>query len=149
MSRLFEPIALRRLDLPNRIMVSPMCQYSAIDGSATPWHYAHLGSLALSGAGFMSVEATAVNAQGRITPGCLGLYSDANEAALAPIVAMIRHSSPVKVAIQLAHADRKGSSNVSSLGGKQIGIDAGGWKAVAPSALSHGEGEALPHALSG
>jgi len=77
---LFQPLALGPLTLPNRIVIAPMCQYSAHDGSATDWHLIHLGHLALSGAGLLILEATAVEAQGRITPGCLGLYSDANEA---------------------------------------------------------------------
>src|SRR5512134_2974135 len=111
MPRLFEPITLRGLTLPNRIMVSPMCQYSAVDGRATDWHLAHLGSLALSGAGLLCVEATAVVPEGRITPGCLGLWDDGCEAALAQVARMIRNVSPIKLAIQLAHAGRKASSN--------------------------------------
>jgi 2,4-dienoyl-CoA reductase-like NADH-dependent reductase (Old Yellow Enzyme family) len=90
MSTLFSPIALRGVTLANRIVVSPMCQYSAVDGAATPWHMMHLGSLALSGAGMLCIEATAVEANGRITPGDLGLYDDATESALKPIMAAIR-----------------------------------------------------------
>jgi NADPH2 dehydrogenase len=148
-SRLFESISMRELTLPNRIMVSPMCQYSAVDGNAGAWHYAHLGSLVLSGAGLVCLEATAVTRDGRITPGCLGLWSDANEAALVPVVAMMRAAAPgVKLAIQLAHAGRKGSSHAPWHGGGLIAPDAGGWIPVAPSALSHAEGEAPPRALS-
>ena len=95
MSRLFSPYTLRSLELPNRIVISPMCQYSAHDGSASDWHWAHLGSLALSGAGLLCIEATAVTAVGRITPGDLGLYSDANEAALAGVLRMIRAVAPI------------------------------------------------------
>ena len=148
-SRLFEPLSLRALTLSNRIMVSPMCQYSAVDGNAGAWHYAHLGSLALSGAGLVCLEATAVTPEGRITPGCLGLWSDANEAALAPVVAMMRAAVPgVKIAIQLGHAGRKGSSHAPWHGGKLIAAGGGGWTPVAPSSLAHADGEAPPRALS-
>ena len=110
MSTLFSPITLRDLKLQNRIMVAPMCQYSSQDGDANDWHFTHINSLALSGAGVFCIEATAVEASGRITPGCLGLYSDANEAALKPILASVRKHSKAAVAMQLAHAGRKGSS---------------------------------------
>src|SRR5437899_9186656 len=110
MSALFSPIKLRGLALPNRIMVAPMCQYSAVNGAATDWHFTHINTLALSGAAMFCIEATHVEAIGRITPGCLGLYSDANEAALKPIIASARKHSSAKIAIQLAHAGRKASS---------------------------------------
>ena len=100
MSALFSPITLRGLTLPNRIMVAPMCQYSADDGKANDWHFTHINSLALSGAAIFCIEATAVEAIGRITPGCLGLYSDANEAALKPILASVRKRSKAAVMIQ-------------------------------------------------
>jgi len=148
-SQLFTSLRLRTLSLANRIMVSPMCQYSAIDGSATAWHRAHLGSLALSGAGLVCIEATAVSPEARITPGCLGLWSDANEAALEPIVAMMRAVAPAtKFAIQLAHAGRKGSSEPPWRGGGLIPATRGGWLAEAPSALAHAEGEPPPRALT-
>src|SRR5690554_5409404 len=101
MPHLFDPINLGRLSLNNRIVISPMCQYSAVDGNATEWHMAHLSSLSLGGAGLLCLEATAVSAEGRITPGCLGLWNDDNEAALADVLRVLRASSPVKVAIQL------------------------------------------------
>ena len=88
MSALFSPIKLRGLKLPNRIMVAPMCQYSAVDGEANDWHFTHINTLALSGAAMFCIEATHVEAIGRITPGCLGLYNDATEAALKPILAV-------------------------------------------------------------
>src|SRR5215469_12036010 len=110
MSTLFSPITLRGLTLSNRIMVSPMCQYSAEDGSATDWHFTHINSLALSGAAMFCIEATHVEATGRITHGCLGLYSDANEAALKSILASVRKHSRTAIAMQLAHAGRKASS---------------------------------------
>src|SRR5919108_4372772 len=97
MSALFSPIQLRGLKLPNRIMVAPMCQYSAVDGEANDWHFTHINSLALSGAGAFCIEATAVEPTGRITPGCLGLYNDATEAALRPILASVRKRSKAAV----------------------------------------------------
>src|SRR5215203_1360307 len=120
MSSLFSPIQLRDLKLPNRIMVAPMCQYSAVDGSATDWHFTHINSLALSGAAMFCIEATGVEAIGRITPGCLGLWNDATEAALRPILASVRKRSKAKVMIQLAHAGRKASSHTPWDGGQLI-----------------------------
>src|SRR4051794_26238765 len=147
MSALFSPITLRGLTLPNRIMVAPMCQYSAVGGEANDWHFTHINSLALSGAAMFCVEATAVEAVGRITPGCLGLWNDATEAALKPILASMRKHAKAAVAMQLAHAGRKASSHVPWDGGQQIPVSEGGWQAVAPSALPHKEGEAPPLAL--
>jgi 2,4-dienoyl-CoA reductase-like NADH-dependent reductase (Old Yellow Enzyme family) len=148
MSALFSPIQLRGLNLANRIMVSPMCQYSAFEGSATDWHFTHINSLSLSGASMFCIEATHVEAIGRITPGCLGLYSDENEAALKPILESVRKHSKAAVAMQLAHAGRKGSSHRPWEGGQQIAPDArDGWQTVAPSAIAHKEGEVPPTAL--
>ena len=148
MSPLFEPFRIGTLESSNRIVIAPMCQYSAVDGSANDWHLIHLGHLALSGAGLLTVEATAVEAVGRITAGDLGLNSDANEAALARVLGAVRSQSTIKVAIQLAHAGRKASSHTPWEGGAQVPIaDARGWQAVAPSALPHRAGEAAPAAL--
>jgi NADPH2 dehydrogenase len=147
MSALFSPITLRDLELANRIMVAPMCQYSAVDGEANDWHFTHINSLALSGAAMFCIEATAVEAIGRITPGCLGLYNDATEAALKPILASVRRHSKAAVAMQLAHAGRKGSSHTPWDGGQQIPVAQGGWQTEAPSAVPHREGEAPPLAL--
>src|SRR4030088_1807440 len=147
MSALFSPIKLRGLTLPNRIMVAPMCQYSAENGEANDWHFTHVNSLALSGAAMFCIEATAVEAIGRITSGCLGLYNDATEAALKPILASVRKHSKTAVAMQLAHAGRKASSHVPWDGGQQIPISEGGWQAEGPSAVPHKEGEAAPLAL--
>jgi NADPH2 dehydrogenase len=147
MSTLFSPIELRGLKLSNRIMVSPMCQYSAENGSATDWHFTHINSLALSGAAMFCIEATHVEDIGRITSGCLGLYSDANEAALKPILASVRKHSRAAVAMQLAHAGRKASSARPWDGGQLIPPDKGGWQAQGPSAVPHKEGEAAPLAL--
>jgi 2,4-dienoyl-CoA reductase-like NADH-dependent reductase (Old Yellow Enzyme family) len=146
-SALFTPIRFRGLALSNRIMVSPMCQYSAVDGSATDWHLVHLGHLALGGAGLLCVEATAVEAAGRITPGCLGLYSDDNERALARVVRAIRANSPIRLGIQIGHAGRKGSSEVPWRGGQLIPLDRGGWRPVAPSAVPQLPDEDPPEAL--
>jgi 2,4-dienoyl-CoA reductase-like NADH-dependent reductase (Old Yellow Enzyme family) len=147
MSALFSPIKLRDLALPNRIMVAPMCQYSAQDGEANDWHFTHINSLALSGASMFCIEATHVEAIGRITPGCLGLWNDATEAALRPIIASVRKHSKTAVAMQLAHAGRKGSSHVPWDGGQQIPIAQGGWQTEGPSAVPHKEGELPPLAL--
>ena len=144
MSALFSPIKLRGLTLSNRIMVAPMCQYSAVNGEANDWHFTHINSLALSGAAMFCIEATHVEAIGRITPGCLGLYNDATEAALKPILAAVRKYSKAKVAMQLAHAGRKGSSHTPWDGGQQIPIAEGGWQAVAPSAVPQKESETPP-----
>jgi 2,4-dienoyl-CoA reductase-like NADH-dependent reductase (Old Yellow Enzyme family) len=147
MSILFSPITLRGVTLPNRIVVSPMCQYSSQDGKANEWHIVHLGSLALSGAGMLCIEATSVEPIGRITAGDLGLYDDATEAALKPVLSAIRKHSKIAVTMQLAHAGRKGSSREPWNGGQQISLADGGWLAEAPSALPHKEGEAAPRAI--
>ena len=147
-SALFQPIQLRSLSLDNRIMVSPMCQYSAVEGSMTDWHLAHLGMLANSGASLLCFEMTDVEAIGRITPGCSGLYSEANEAALARIVAHCRAHGRAKLAIQLAHAGRKASTAPPWDSRKTLRPDEGGWEPVAPSALAMGEGELVPRALT-
>ena len=147
MSALFSPIELRELALPNRIMVAPMCQYVADEGAATDWHLMHLGNLALSGAGLLCIEATAVEAVGRITPGCLGLWDDRTEAALRPVMASIRKHSKTAVAMQLAHAGRKASSHTPWDGGQLITQEQGGWQPQGPSDTPHKEGEAAPLAL--
>jgi 2,4-dienoyl-CoA reductase-like NADH-dependent reductase (Old Yellow Enzyme family) len=148
MSHLFSPWQLGPLALPNRIVIAPMCQYSANDGTPGDWHMIHLGHLALSGAAMMIIEATAVSPEGRISPQDLGLYSDENEAGLARIVAAIRAHSPIALAIQVSHAGRKGSSRAPWDGGAQIAPDQpGGWKTVAPSYVPHSESEDPPEAL--
>ncbi|HEY6178047.1 MAG TPA: bifunctional salicylyl-CoA 5-hydroxylase/oxidoreductase, partial [Kofleriaceae bacterium] len=133
MSRLFSPLSLRGMTLRNRVVVSPMCQYSADGGRATPWHLLHLGSLALSGAGMLCTEATAVEPDGRISPADLGLWDDATEAALQPVLAAIRAHSRVPVTMQLAHAGRKASTHTPWQGGLQIAVGDGGWVTHAPS----------------
>jgi 2,4-dienoyl-CoA reductase-like NADH-dependent reductase (Old Yellow Enzyme family) len=148
MSHLFQPLDIGHLALHNRIIIAPMCQYSASDGTPGDWHLIHLGHLALSGAGMLIVEATAVSPEGRITPSDLGLYSDANEKGLARILEAVRKHSAIKVGMQLAHAGRKASSQAPWRGGAQIRPDEpGGWMAVAPSALPHSPQEVAPQAL--
>src|SRR3978361_1448102 len=147
MSALFSPIKLRELELSNRIMVAPMCQYSADNGEANDWHFTHINSLALSGAAMFCIEATHVEAIGRITPGCLGLWNDATDAALKPIMASVRKRSTTAVAMQLAHAGRKASSHVPWDGGQQIPLSEGGWLAEAPPAVPATQRAAAPRAL--
>jgi len=147
-SALFQPIRFRGLALANRIMVSPMCQYSAVDGSMTDWHLAHLGMLANSGADLLCFEMTDVEPVGRITPACSGLYSDANEAALRRVVAHCREHGQAKLAIQLAHAGRKASTAPPWDSRKTLRPEEGGWQPVAPSAVPSGEGELVPRALT-
>ena len=148
MSELFAPWQLGQLALSNRIVIAPMCQYSAEDGSATDWHTIHLGHLALSGASLLILEATGVSPAGRISPKDLGLYSDANERALARVMHAVRAYSPIKLAIQLAHAGRKASTKVPWQGGGQIAPgEKDGWQTEAPSALAFAAGENPPAAL--
>jgi len=148
MSKLFSPYSLGRLELSNRIAIAPMCQYSAVDGLPTDWHMIHLGNLALSGAALLIIEATAVTPEGRISPDDLGLWSDDHARALAPVIAAIRRHSPIKVAVQLAHAGRKASSEVPWQGGANIPPgQPRGWQTEAPSAVPHADGETVPLAL--
>ncbi|MBD3677105.1 MAG: NADH:flavin oxidoreductase/NADH oxidase [Rhodobacteraceae bacterium] len=148
MSHLFSPLNIGSLELENRIVIAPMCQYSAVDGNAQDWHLIHLGNLALSGAGMLIIEAASVSPEGRITPADLGLYSDENEAALHRVMEAVTKYSITPMVIQLAHAGRKASSRAPWDGGAQIAPDEPfGWKAVAPSALPHAEGEDVPDEL--
>ena len=147
-SALFQPIRLRGLALENRIMVSPMCQYSAVDGGMTDWHLAHLGMLANSGAALLCFEMTDIEPIGRITLGCSGLYSDENEAAMARVVAHCRRHGQAKLAIQLAHAGRKASCVPPWESGRVLTPQEGGWQTVAPSPIAFGEGDPAPKALT-
>jgi 2,4-dienoyl-CoA reductase-like NADH-dependent reductase (Old Yellow Enzyme family) len=148
MTRLFSPISLGGVTLPNRIVVAPMCQYSADDGCMTDWHLIHLGQMALSGAGLVVVEATGVTREGRITHGCTGLYSDDNEAAMARVLAACRRLTRNPFGIQLAHAGRKASVHVTWKGGKPLGAGESPWQTVGPSPIPFGEGWHVPHELS-
>ena len=148
-SKLFSPLDLGGLTLDNRIVIAPMCQYSADgEGSATDWHLIHLGNLSHSGAGLLIIEATAVVPEGRISPDDLGLWSDDNEAALRRVLETVRRYSEMPIAIQLAHAGRKASTRVPWEGGAQIAPgEPIGWQTVAPSALPYAAGEHPPVAL--
>jgi 2,4-dienoyl-CoA reductase-like NADH-dependent reductase (Old Yellow Enzyme family) len=146
-SKLFTPFSIGKLELSNRITISPMCQYSAIDGSMTDWHLMHLGNLALSGAGLLIVEATHVTPEGRITHRCSGLYSDENEAALARVVSYCRGISRIPLGIQLAHAGRKGSAQRPWEGRGPLAPAERPWQTLAPAALPLASGWPVPHAL--
>jgi 2,4-dienoyl-CoA reductase-like NADH-dependent reductase (Old Yellow Enzyme family) len=147
-SALFSPIKLADLELANRIAVSPMCQYSANDGVADDWHMTHLGMLANSGASLLVFEATHVERHGRITHGCLGLYSDACEAALERVINHCRRIGEAKLAIQLAHAGRKASAQRPWQGGKALSEGQDPWPTIGPSALPFGAGWHTPRAAT-
>lgn len=148
-SALFTPARLRDLALDNRIVVSPMCQYSADDGSASDWHMMHLGALANSGAGLLVLEATGVEREGRITPGCLGLYSDDNERALKRVVDACRRFGSAKLGIQLGHAGRKASAKRPwDSRSHSDPLTENGWRTKAPSPLPFAEGWHCPSALT-
>jgi 2,4-dienoyl-CoA reductase-like NADH-dependent reductase (Old Yellow Enzyme family) len=137
-SHLFSPLTVRSLTLRNRIGVSPMCQYSATDGFANDWHYVHLGSRAVGGAGLVMVEATGVAPEGRITPGCLGLWSDPHIEPLARIAKFVKAQGAV-AGIQIAHAGRKASADLPWKGGAHLSAAQGGWETIAPSAIPFGD----------
>lgn len=145
--KLFEPLAIGSMTLTNRISVAPMCQYSAIDGTMTDWHVQHLGSLALSGAAMLVIEATGVTAQGRISPGCTGLYSDANEAAMKRVIDFVRTISKIRLGVQLAHAGRKASAQRPWEGRGALSAQDGAWETIAPSAIALAPGWPTPVAL--
>ncbi len=147
MSMLFSRFNFGSLSLRNRIVISPMCQYSANNGAATDWHLIHLGHLALSGAGLLFLEATAVTPEGRISPDDLGLWSDHTQNALKKVIDTIRQYSSIPLAIQLAHAGRKASTSVPWKGDKTIAIAQGGWQPIAPSALAYDINDPPPIAL--
>lgn len=135
-AQLFTPLQLGGITLPNRVVVSPMCQYAATDGVPGQWHLAHLGQFAMSGPGTIFVEATGVEPNGRITPGCTGLYDDACEEAFATIVAFMKSIADVRVGIQLSHSGRKGSTVAPWEGGGLIEGE-GAWVTDAPSAVPY------------
>ncbi|MGE0749157.1 MAG: NADH:flavin oxidoreductase/NADH oxidase [Variibacter sp.] len=145
-SKLFSPLALRGLELPNRIVVSPMGQYSANDGCVSEWHLMHLGTLSVSGAGLLIIEASAVNPNARLSPHDCGLWSDANAAALEPAVKFCHKFGGAKLGLQLWHAGRKGSVTVAWEGQKPIPVDKGGWQPAGASAIPY-PGRNTPIAL--
>ena len=147
-SKLFTAFSIGQLTLANRIVIAPMCQYSAVDGCMTDWHLIHLGHLVLSGAALLTIEATAVSPEGRITYADVGLYSDECEAAMRRVLDSVRRWSDMPIAIQLAHAGRKASTRPPWMGGDQIapGQDLG-WQTMAPSAIAFQDHETPPVAL--
>jgi len=148
MNILFSPQKLDDVTLPNRIVIPPMCQYSARNGKATDWHLIHYGQLACSGAGLLIVEATAVEPQGRISAHDLGLWSDETAAAMAPVLGAIRRYSAMPLGVQLGHSGRKGSAEVPWKGGRQRpSADAEGWRTEAPADLPFDLEDERPLAL--
>lgn len=137
MSRLFSPLSLRSVTFPNRAFVSPMCQYSSAGGMPNEWHFVHLGSRAVGGAGMVCVEAAGVTPEGRITPWDAGIWSEAHARAWKPIADFVRAQGSVP-AIQVAHAGRKASCSKPWLGGKPLGPGEGAWETIGPSAIAFG-----------
>lgn len=137
---LLQPLRLRQVTLPARVAVAPMCQYSADRGFAQPWHAIHIGTFACGGFGLVTMEATAVRPEGRITPHCLGLWSDDHERALAAVLAQVRSVSDTPLGIQIAHAGRKAGTHRPFLGGPRghVPLDQGGWEALGPSPSAFG-----------
>jgi 2,4-dienoyl-CoA reductase-like NADH-dependent reductase (Old Yellow Enzyme family) len=147
-ARLFQPFQVGSLTLKNRIVIAPMCQYSAVDGCMTDWHLIHLGQLAFSGAALLTIEATAVTPVGRITYADVGLWSDENQAAMGRTLDSIRRYSDIPIAIQLSHAGRKASTKVPWDGGAQIPPNvANGWQTIAPSPIPQVSGDVSPNAI--
>ena len=146
-SKLFQPIRLRGVELSNRVVVAPMCQYQADDGSARDWHLMNLGQYAVGAAALVFTEATHVSAEGRITPRCLGLYSDDNEQALARVVGFCREFGVAKLGIQLAHAGRKASTSPPLQGGRPLPAGEGAWQTVSSAAVPHAADWHVPQAL--
>ena len=147
MKKLFSPFKLRGVEFKNRIFVSPMCEYSSVDGLANDWHFVHLGSRAVGGAALVMTEAASVSPEGRITPDDLGIWSDAHADALRPIVEFIKSQNAVP-GMQLAHAGRKASTAVPWRGGKPLALNAGGWQPLAPSPLPFAPGYPTPKEMT-
>ena len=147
-AQLLTPFQMRNLTLPDRIVVSPMCQYMADNGSANDWHLMHLGQFSMGAGGLVITEATHVSAVGRITARCLGLYSDDNEKTLKRVIDFCRKNGVAKLGIQLAHAGRKSSTRTPFEGGKPLAASDGAWTTVAPSALPFAPDWHVPEALS-
>jgi 2,4-dienoyl-CoA reductase-like NADH-dependent reductase (Old Yellow Enzyme family) len=145
--KLFSPFRMREIELKNRIVVSPMCEYSAKDGHPQAWHLVHLGSRAIGGAGLVFTEASAVEERGRISAADTGIYEDTHMASWRPIAEFIRSHGAVP-GMQIAHAGRKASTAPPWNGGKPVSVEDGGWKPVAPSALAFDSGYTVPHELS-
>ena len=147
-SVLFSPITLRGLTMPNRVVVSPMCQYNSDEGSANDWHLMHLGNFSLGCAGLVMTEMTNVNAVGRISLKCAGLYSDANEKALKRVIDFTKQYGVAKQGLQVGHAGRKGSTAPPAVGGKPLKPEEGAWETLGPSPIPFGEGWHVPREMS-
>ncbi|MEO8380186.1 MAG: NADH:flavin oxidoreductase/NADH oxidase [Acidobacteriota bacterium] len=147
MAQLFTPLILRSVTFPNRVWVSPMCQYSSDDGMPNDWHFVHLGSRAVGRAGLVMVEASGVSPEGRITAWDSGIWSEAHAEAFRPIVEFLHREGSV-AGIQLAHAGRKASTEKPWRGGHPIQEGPHAWTTLAPSAIPFREGEPVPHALT-
>ena len=147
MSKLFSSLSIKNITLKNRIVMSPMCQYSSIDGFTNDWHLVHLGSRAVGGAGLIIAEATAVSPEGRISPGDVGLWKDEHIHGLSRIVNFI-HQQGSLAGIQLAHAGRKASCAVPREGGKQLDKNHGGWQTLGPGNIPFNDGERTPESLN-
>jgi anthraniloyl-CoA monooxygenase len=147
---MFTPFKLRSVVLPNRVVVSPMCQYRAVDGVPGAWHLVHLGARAQGGAGLVMTEMTDVSPEGRITPGCTGLYNDAQRDAWRDIVAFVHDNTAARIGVQLGHAGRKGSTCIPFAAGYDVPLaaDAGAWQTVAPSAVPWADGHPAPRAMT-
>lgn len=148
MSKLFSPLHIGNMELTNRIFVGPMCQYSARNGLANDWHRQHLGGLAVGGAGAITIEATAVVPEGRITPGCLGLYTDEQEASFTSLLGFMRNLGSGKIGLQLGHAGRKASCRPPWEDGQGLTETQGAWQTLAPSAIPFGSRRGMPAAAT-
>ncbi len=144
---MFTPVRLRQLTLRNRVVVPPMDTYSAVDGTPDDFHLVHLGARALGGAGLVMTEMTCVSPEGRITPGCTGMYTAAHRDAWARIVAFVHERSDAKIGLQIGHSGPKGSTKLMWEGMDEP-LDAGNWPVVGPSAIPYAQGNAVPHALT-
>src|SRR5687768_804205 len=147
MPQLFDPLTIRGIQLKNRIVVSPMCEYSSVDGFANDWHLVHLGSRAVGGVGLVITEATAVSPEGRITPADLGIWKDEHLPFLKGITEFVKAQGAV-IGIQLAHAGRKASHHVPWAGGKALTVEEGAWQTLAPSAIPYHPGEPIPKEMT-
>ena len=147
-SALFTPIKLRGLELANRIMVSPMCQYNSDNGTANDWHLMHLGQFSLGAGALVMTESTHVTPEGRISLKCAGMYSDENEAAMKRVIDFCRKYGVAKLGLQLGHAGRKGSTLPPAAGGKPLKPEEGAWETIAPSALPYAPDWHVPRAMT-
>jgi len=147
-SALFSPIKLRGLELANRIVVSPMCQYNSDNGTANDWHLMHLGQFSLGAGALVMTESTHVTPEGRISLKCAGMYSDENEAAMKRVIDFCRKYGVAKLGLQLGHAGRKGSTHPPAAGGKPLKPEEGAWETIAPSAVPYAPDWHVPRAMT-